>query len=258
MAGLERMEAAVDNPCGSAPILLVCDHASNFVPPVLAGLGLNQAHLTDHVAWDVGAHGLARRLSVNLDAPLVSAPASRLIVDPNRDLAAPDLIPKTAEGVVVPGNAGLSETERRARIDAFHAPYHDAIDAVLAARADIAAVVSIHSFTPVLLGDVRPWHAGVLHRADARLADVMIGVLTREAGLIIGRNKPYAPEDGVFYTLDRHGRGRATAMVEVRNDLIGDDIGQAHWAQRLADAVKAGVASLDREAREMGAIGGRN
>lgn len=258
MAGLERMEAVVQNPRGDAQVLLVCDHASNFIPAAFSGLGLDPAQLADHVAWDIGALALAQRLSSVLDAPLVAAPASRLIVDPNRAPDAPDLMPTTAEGAPVPGNANLGHDERRSRIEAFHAPYHDAIDAMLKARSDIVALVSVHSFTPVMFGEKRPWHAGILHGPDTRIADVLIARLTHEQELMIGRNQPYAPEQGVYYTLDRHGAGRATAMIEVRNDLIRDEIGQESWARRLAVALSAALEALRKAGSAAAELGGRS
>lgn len=251
MAETGRMEAVIDNAQGRAPVLLVCEHASNFMPSAYGGLGLSAAALADHVAWDIGAHALARRLVCRLDAPLIAAPASRLLVDPNRDVDASDLIPQTAEGAPVPGNQDVSDAERGARLAAFHAPFHDAIDAYLGAHSDILALAAVHSFTPALFGVSRPWHAGVLHGPDKRMADVMIEMLSRDPSLNIGRNQPYAPAQGVFYTMQRHGRGRASVMIEVRNDLIRDEIGQERWAQRLAAALAAALATLG-EPRERG------
>lgn len=244
MVDFGRMEAVVDNAQGRAPVLLVCEHASNFMPSAFAGLGLSEAALKDHVAWDIGAHAMARLLSTELDAPLIAAPASRLLIDPNRDLGAHDLIPTHAEGAPIPGNQHVAEDERARRIGAYHAPFHDAIDAHLRQRENIRALVAVHSFTPILFGTARPWHAGILHGADARLADVMIAEMSREAGLNVGRNEPYAPSQGVFYTMERHGRGRATVMIEVRNDLIREEAGQKSWALRLAHAVREALVAL--------------
>jgi predicted N-formylglutamate amidohydrolase len=242
LAELERVEAIIDNRAGRAPLLLVCDHATNAVPDRFAGLGLDPASLRDHVAWDIGALALARRMAGALDAALIAAPISRLVVDPNRDHDAHDLIALTAEGAPVPGNANLGAQERAARVRAYHAPFHQAIAAHLAARPDIVALVSVHSFTPVLFGEPRPWHAGILHGSDARMADAMIAALPREFN--IGRNQPYAPANGVYYTMDRHAGARATVMIEVRNDLIRDEIGQARWARLLAEAVNAAMQAL--------------
>jgi predicted N-formylglutamate amidohydrolase len=247
LAELERVEAIVDNKAGRAPLLLVCDHATNAIPDQFAGLGLDPACLRDHVAWDIGALSLARRLAAALDAALIAAPISRLVVDPNRGHDAPDLIALTAEGASVPGNANLGVEERAARVRAYHAPFHEAIETQLAARPDIAALVSVHSFTPILFGEPRPWHAGILHGPDARMADAMIAALSRETQFNIGRNQPYAPANGVYYTMDRHAGGRATVMIEVRNDLIRDEIGQARWARLLAEAVNAAMRTLDGE-----------
>ncbi|MBL8536974.1 MAG: N-formylglutamate amidohydrolase [Hyphomonadaceae bacterium] len=258
MAGYERMEAVVENAEGAAPILLVCEHASNFMPPAFAGLGLSEALIQDHVAWDIGAHATARRLAEMLDAPLVAAPASRLLVDPNRDLDAPDLIPDSAEGVPVPGNAAISADERASRIAAFHAPFHLAIEALLRARPAVMALMAVHSFTPALFGKARPWHAGVLHGEDRRMADVMLATLAGDKDLEIGRNQPYAPSQGVFYTMNRHGGGRATVMIEVRNDLIRDKIGQTQWARRLAEATRAALAELVGESAAAATMRGRS
>lgn len=238
------MDALIDNADGCASVLLLCEHATNFIPERFGGLGLNEAALTDHVAWDIGAHALARRLARKLDAALIAAPASRLLIDPNRDLSAADLIPETAEGAPIRGNMGLAREERSARIAAYHAPFHEAIGRHLAARRDAIALLSIHSFTPVLFGDRRPWHAGVLHGDDARMADVMLDVLARDRALNIGRNEPYAPAQGVFYTMARHANGRAHAMIEVRNDLLRDEIAQDRWAECLTEAVNAALESL--------------
>ncbi|MFA6220106.1 MAG: N-formylglutamate amidohydrolase [Erythrobacter sp.] len=231
----------VDNPQGRASMLLVCDHASNFVPAGFGALGLGLRQLEDHIAWDIGARALARELAVLLDAPLVCARASRLLVDPNRAFDAADLIPAEADGNPIPGNIGLDAGDRRTRIDAFHEPYHAAIEAALAARPWITGVVSVHSFTPRLNGFDRPWHVGILHDEDARLADRLIAALSAHRDITVGRNQPYAPDDGVYYTLGRHAAGREAAMIEVRNDQLRDEIGQQRWAKLLADALGATI-----------------
>jgi predicted N-formylglutamate amidohydrolase len=171
-----------------------------------------------------------------LDAPLIAARVSRLLVDANRAPDAHDLIPTHAEDVLVPGNV-VTPGERARRIEAFHEPFHAAIETLLEARPDLAAIVSIHSFTPFLFGKQRPWHAGLLHDEDAGISDVMIAELSRDPALVIGRNQPYGPTDGVFYTMARHARARASAMIEIRNDLLEDEAGVARWADRLARAL---------------------
>lgn len=238
----------VINRQGSSRCLLVCDHASNRVPPQYGDLGLPPEELQNHTAWDPGAMSVARRMSQILDAPLIASGVSRLVIDCNRDFDAPNLIPETAENRPVPGNTGLATDERAHRIATFHAPFHDAIEEVVAEHAagvPFAAIVSVHSFTPVYLGVSRPWELGMLHDHDARIADSMLARLEGR-GLTLGRNQPYSPADGVYYTLARHAtsRGRAAAMIEIRNDQIQDAAGVERWSGMLAPALGEAMEAL--------------
>jgi predicted N-formylglutamate amidohydrolase len=237
---------SIENANGGAPVLLICDHASAHIPDAFEGLALPDAVRRSHAAWDPGALHLARELALLLNAPLIKTNVSRLIVDANRSHVAPDLIVGKADGVPVVANLSLSAEDRASRIAAYHAPFHQAIDGFLESRPNMRAVVSVHSFEPVLFEKARPWHVGLLHDADMRLADAVRMVLEREQNLVVGDNQPYSPADGVFYTLDRHGRqrGLATLMLEVRNDLLRSDAEVDAWAQRLAPALAAAVKSL--------------
>lgn len=230
---------------GASPYLLVCDHASNFIPAHFGSLGLNEAELTRHIAWDPGALPVVTRMSDALDATLVESCVSRLIIDCNRPLDAPDLISPVSETTVVPGNAELSEADRHERIALSWRPFHDTIADVVAERlaeGRETRLVSVHSFTPVYKGVYRPWHIGIIHDEDDRLAGPMIGALKGVVGLEVGVNQPYSPADRVYYTLERHGRAQdlACAMIEIRNNEIGDEAGQRKWAELLS-AILAGV-----------------
>lgn len=225
---------------GRSPFVLICDHASNFVPAAYASLGLSEADLDRHVAWDPGALPVARRMAERLGATLVESRLSRLLVDCNRPLDAPDLIPQVSETTVVPGNAGLSEAARADRVALSWTPFHAAVEAAVEARlraGRATMLVSVHSFTPVYRGVPRPWHVGVLHDEDERLSRPMLEALGSVSGLVVGDNQPYSPADRVYHTLERHGRSRglACAMIEIRNDEIADADGQEIWAARLAD-----------------------
>jgi predicted N-formylglutamate amidohydrolase len=138
----------------------------------------------------------------------------------------------------------LSAEERARRIDLIHAPYHAVIDALLARRQAArlpTALIAIHSYTPVYFGKARPWQVGILFDDDRRLADLLIAELKTDRGLTVGINQPYSPADGVYYTLSRHAgpRGHAAAMIEIRNDEIGDEAGERGWADRLANILVA-------------------
>lgn len=237
-----REAARIVDRDGASPWIVVCDHASNFVPPELRGLGLAPEDLRRHIAWDPGALPVARALARRLGAALVESCVSRLVVDCNRPLDAPDLIAEVSETTVIPGNAGLSQADRARRVAISHAPFHAALDALVEDRVKsgrAVALLAIHSFTPVYRGVARPWHVGVIHDEDERVAGALIAGLRSIAGIEVGVNRPYSPADRVYYTLERHARSRGLpcAMIEIRNDEIGDATAQELWAERLAAAL---------------------
>lgn len=226
-------------------VVVVCDHASNVVPPDYGGLGLDAVDLERHIAWDPGALGVAERLAHELDAPLVATTVSRLVIDVNRALDEPSLIAATSEDTQIPGNAALTAAQRAGRVTRFHEPYHASIESLLDRRgtAGLAtALVDIHSFTPTYCGVARPWDIGVLSHRDHRLGDPLTRALEGERAdplgrpLVVGRNEPYRPSEGTFYTMLRHGeaRGLPCVMVEIRNDHLSTIAGQRAWADLLA------------------------
>jgi predicted N-formylglutamate amidohydrolase len=240
---LGREAVAVDNPDGAGPFVLVCDHASNWVPPSLAGLGLPPEELERHIAWDPGALELARRLSALLDAPLIHATVSRLVLDVNRDPAHHGSIVTISEDTVIPANRTISTQDRSRRIQSIYEPYHRALAAAIehsVARNSALQVVSIHSFTPVYRKEQRPWHIGVLSGTDRRLSQPLLELLRADGEFNVGDNQPYAPTDGVYHTLDRHCASRRlrSVLLELRSDTIGDEKSREQWAFRLSQALR--------------------
>jgi predicted N-formylglutamate amidohydrolase len=238
-----------ENPAGSGPFVILCDHASNRIPEEFAASGFDPAILDLHIAWDPGALSVARHLSAALDAPLIWPDASRLLIDCNRPLDAPTLIVADTERGPVEANRGLSREERARRVGAIHAPYHAAIDACLTRRAAAGlrtALIAVHSFTPLFYGKPRPWQVGIVFGEDRRLADLLIRALQSDPALTVGINEPYAPADNVYYTVERHaGPGRLpAAMIEIRNDEIADASGQRRWAARLTPILAAANRTL--------------
>lgn len=234
----------VTNRHGSSPFVIVCDHASNFIPEEYGTLGLELAELTRHIAWDPGALPVAERLAAALDAPLVESCISRLVIDCNRPLDAPDLIPEISEATQISGNRKLDAGERAKRIALAHRPFHETIDSVVAERlraGRATSLVSVHSFTPVYRLVPRPWQIGIIHDEDVRLAAPLIAALKRLDGITVGVNQPYSPADRVYYTLERHARSRGLpcAMIEIRNDEIEQEKGQSVWAARLGEILAA-------------------
>ena len=261
--GADSADAArVTNARGASPYVIVCDHASNFIPESFGALGLPQADLTRHIAWDPGALPAARELARLLDAPLVESCRSRLLIDCNRPSDAPDLIPAVSETTEIPGNRGLSDAAIAERIALAYVPFHAALAGLVAERGENGGevrLVSIHSFTPVYKGNARPWHVGVIHDEDERLSAPLLASLRREPGLVVGDNEPYSPADRVYHTLEKHGRaaGHACAMIEIRNDEIGSQQGQIAWARRLAELLGS-IAIEEREAPRLRTATGRS
>ena len=240
---------------GASPYVLVCEHASNAVPARFGTLGLDATELSRHIAWDPGALPVAERMAALLGAVLVRSCVSRLVIDCNRPLDAPDLVPAISEATVVPGNAGLSAIDREQRIALSWRPFHAAVEDVIAeriARRLETRLVSIHSFTPVYHGRNRPWQIGIIHDDDGRLAKPLIAALEDVEGVNVGINEPYSPADRVYFTHERHARPRGLpcVMIEIRNDEIGDEGGQRRWAGRLA-----GILSGIRVASDEGGSG---
>ena len=229
--------------------MLVCEHASKRLPAALGTMGLDAAALESHIAWDIGAARVAELLSENLDAPLVMQRFSRLAYDCNRPPESPGAYPERAEIYDVPGNQGLSPSDKARRAEALYHPFHLALDQLIEDRmagGREVVLVTIHSFTPVYFGKARDGHLGILHDEDRRLADAMLGVAQSGGMAQVHRNYPYGPEDGVTHTLIRHGLTRhiANVMLEIRNDLISDDTGQRQWAERIAGLLAGSLGQL--------------
>ena len=244
---LRDAPAAVHNRDGRGGVLLLCEHASAHIPEAFAGLGLSAADRLRHIAWDIGALALARGLADALDAPLVHATYSRLLLDLNRPPGAADAIVERSEGTDVPGNVGLDEAHRTIRHRRIYEPFHATASELLDARVRAGlptAVVSIHSFTPRYHGQTRPWHAGVISRPGCRLGAALLAGLRADASLCIGDNEPYAPVAGVFHSIERHAeaRGLDGAMIEVRQDLLGDAGDVQAWTTRLAGVLANSLA----------------
>ena len=220
-------------------LLILCEHASNHVPADLGRLGVPEREFSRHIAYDIGAAAVTRRLAGLLGVPAVLTHFSRLIIDPNRGKRDPTLVMRLSDGAIVPGNARIDAAGIAERIRRFYAPFDRAVDAAVA-RAEAAGVapmiLTMHSFTPFWRTVARPWQVGVLYDRDDRMARPIIAALKADpAGLCVGDNQPYGgglPGD----TIDRHAtaRGLPNALIEIRQDLIGGPEGQEEWAQRFA------------------------
>lgn len=236
---------------GRSPFVLACDHAGRAIPRRLAALHLSEHELASHVAWDLGVADLGRALSARLDAFAIAHAYSRLVIDANRPLDAPDSIPTLSERTRIVANEGLSASGRRQRVDEVFVPYHqrlrDELDARRAASRP-SVLVALHSFTPVYLDEARGWHAGVLYGRDPSLARLVLDGLRGDPGLVVGENEPYAVSDATDYTIVVHGeqRGIPHVELEIRQDLLASAAGVACWSERLALVLEAALSRLPR------------
>ncbi len=234
---------AVERPDGRSPVVVICEHASSRLPERFGDLGLSAEARNSHIVWDPGALAVARGLSRNLDAPLVYQRFSRLIYDCNRPPESPAAMPEVSEIYDIPGNRQLDSEERRARTEALYVPFHQRIRDLLLRRTALgmaSVIVTIHSFTPIYDGRYREVELGILHDTDDRLANRMLA-LAGEAPLYrTERNQPYGPQHGVTHTLQLHGVSNdlKNVMIEVRNDLIVDDVGQGVMADYLTGLIQ--------------------
>ena len=239
LAADEPKPVTVHNAGGRSPLLIVADHAGNRIPRALGTLGVSDSERARHIGWDIGIAPVCRLLADALDASLIQQNYSRLVIDCNRPPGSETSMPVISELTPIPGNIGLSEADKAARISEVFQPYHDAIAIELDRRKLSGlpvALIAMHSFTPLYKGVARPWHAGVLYNRDARFAQRLRLLLEQETHLVVGDNEPYSVDDFTDHTIPVHGERRALhhIAIEIRQDLIGAEAGQIEWAERLA------------------------
>ena len=242
---------------GRSNFVIVVDHASARIPRRLGDLGLPQPELQRHIAWDIGSLAVARLVSLALDAPLVAQNYSRLVIDCNRDPRVASSIPQLSESVEIPGNIGLSDGEIAARRAEIFDPYHNRIQALLDERqaaGRLSILVAQHTMTDVFKGARREMHGAILYNRDRRFAGLVLETLRRERDLFIADNQPYFVSDETDYTIPRHGEARRLPHVEIeiRQDLVLDDAGQAAWARRVAGALREAERAFLKSSGERG------
>jgi predicted N-formylglutamate amidohydrolase len=231
---------AVENPAGRSPILFISDHAGRAIPRRLGNLGIGETELDRHIGWDIGIRGVTSILSDRLGATYIYQRYSRLVIDCNRRAGSAQSIMARSDGTEVPGNRGLTASEKRARDVEILRPYHACIRQTLDRRRDESrptVIFAMHSCTPRLGSDAapRPWHVGIIAHSDWRIGDSLIEILKTETDLCVGRNEPYSVNMAMDYPVPVHceGRGLPYVEIEIRQDLIGDEAGQRQWAELL-------------------------
>jgi predicted N-formylglutamate amidohydrolase len=226
-----------------AGLILLCDHAGNAFPSEYGTLGLPEAQLRRHIAYDIGAAAVTRAVAAALGVPALLTRFSRLLIDPNRGADDPTMIMRLSDGAVIPGNRHLDAAERERRTSRYYRPYHAAIEDVIGrcmAAGEPPAIISVHSFTESWKGVPRPWHVGILWDRDGLLARPMIDYFHADGGLIVGDNEPYKGSlEGDCMWQHATARGLPNALIEIRQDLIREPPGQQQWAKRIVALVRA-------------------
>jgi predicted N-formylglutamate amidohydrolase len=231
------------NEDGSAPMVIICDHASNRVPAGYGDLGLPPPALERHIAWDIGAAAISEILARRFRAPAILSTVTRLAIDCNRRFEDPNLTPAISDGTEIPANRGLSQAERETRWRLYHQPYHaviaQAIDRTLA-NGRSPVVLSIHSMTATLRGIARPWQIAVCWDTDRRLSAPMLDALRARAGIVVGDNEPYNLDPNEDYSVPVHAtrRGLQHLQIEFRQDEVADAAGQQRWATLFGDCLE--------------------
>lgn len=240
---------ALEGVAASGRVILVCEHASRLLPQSLGTLGLSEEALESHIAWDPGALAVSRLMAESLDATLVFQRFSRLVYDCNRPPESPAAMPEKSEVFEISGNVGLDQAARDARTQALYLPFRDTLSSLVKSRVEAGrapVIVTMHSFTPIYFGMQRLVEIGILHDADARLADAMLAAASEDKRYDVRRNEPYGPDDGVTHTLKEHGlsNGLPNVMIEVRNDLIKDEASQRVMAGYLSGLLRESIPAI--------------
>ncbi len=202
-------------------ILIIADHASNYVSKENNKLGLPDSFLNQHIAFDLGVKELSSDLSNRLKCKVIQGKYSRLLIDLNRDLTDPTVIPEIVDRKIIPGNIGLSKSEVKLRVKKIYNKYHQEIDRTIK-NEQVKVILSLHSFNPIFKDKKRLLEFGILSNEDKTLSSIIIDQL-RLQKINVGDNKPYKG-DLIGDSMYRHGlRNKLPhALIEVRNDLLSN------------------------------------
>jgi predicted N-formylglutamate amidohydrolase len=239
------MASAVElfQPEARGPLVLCCEHASSRLPAPLRASTADQRWLGTHWGVDIGAAEVTRAIAERCSSPALLSRVSRLVCDANRDPTDPTWIRTEVEGQPIRFNQGLSTAERERRLRLYHQPYHAALSALAGSRPGAALLLSVHSFTPNYMGQVREVEVGVLYDEHEELAHKLLGRIAAQ-GWRCALNEPWSGKDGLIHSPQQHGRaaGLPYLELELRQDLIRSDrLAQAVARRVWSSICKAGL-----------------
>jgi len=221
-------------------IIILCDHASNYIPKKYNNLGLKRSDVNKHIGWDIGALKVAKKISKNINCSLIHSSFSRLLIDCNRHLKSSGAFIKKSEDIVIPGNKNVSKKEKLLRAKKYYFPYHDQINKVIERKLKdkiVPILVSIHSFTPIYLGESRPWHIGLLQRKDQRLSSIFAKEIKKNKKIVLGINQPYKLDLAGDFTIPffSESYGLPHVLIEIRQDLLIKNKSINFWSNFISD-----------------------
>lgn len=197
--------------------LITCEHAGNYVPSNYRYLFIgNEAILETHRGYDIGAGPLAEYLADSLKLPLYVNMISRLLVDSNRSKFNPELyseFSKTLDPVV-----------KKFLIKKYYTAYRQQIYEWIkehAKKTDAVVHISMHTFNPVLKGEVRTADIGVLYdesrEPEAKISKQLMAELGTYAPQFVTKpNYPYlGTADGFTTYLRKEFRPQNYSGIEI-------------------------------------------
>ena len=219
-------------------ILIIVDHANNFIPSKYKNLGLSKNLTESHIAYDLNILNLSKRINVLLESDIVYGEHSRLVIDLNRGQNDPTLIPSISDKKLIPGNIGINSREFNYRKMKFYNSYHSKIDKIVNKK-KIKLIISMHSFNPYFKGKKRKTEIGILSNKDRRYSDLLIKQMAKSKSYIIGDNVPYKGElkDDTLY---KHvlKKNILHTLIDVCNDLINTEIKVNKMSQFIVSSLK--------------------
>ena len=194
--------------------VLSCEHGGNEIPSEWATHFSEASELLQtHRCWDPGALQLFEELKPLADFAY-SSTTSRLLIELNRSLHHPKLF----SGIT----RALSKQQKQEIIEAYYLPYRTTVEkAITEYLAEGACVyhLGIHSFTPVLDGELRKADIGLLYDPGNKMEKECCSqwkALLQQAlpGMVVRYNYPYKGTADGFTTYLRRQHTDHYAGIE--------------------------------------------
>ena len=220
------------------PLLIIVDHASNYIPLKYQNLQLSHELTESHIAYDLNIFNLSKRVNSLIKSDIVFGECSRLIIDLNRGRQDPTLIPVISDKNLILGNFNINSTEKDLRIKIYYNIYHSKISKIIDNK-NVKLILSLHSFNPFFKGKKRKTEIGILSNQDRRYSDLLLFQMRKFSKFNIGDNVPYKG-DLIDDTLYKHGlkKNILHSLIEIRNDLINTEIKVNKMAKFIVNSLK--------------------